>query len=402
MFSIFVLSKFNRNIERNGLTMKKVQIIEKSCHREGLKVERLRNFFRQNGYELVNDDTGLDPTNKYAYPLEELVISPEADIFVLTTCSFSESIENGDFEALNMIKRDKKPDANIIVAGCLVKISPERLASEFTGDVFDAKSYHLIDDYVEHTISFGDIDNVNYQKNTDNYFIKIQDGCNQRCSYCAIWKAAGVNTSKPINEVIAEFQKGLDEGHKKFYFLGECMGAYGLDVGYSLSTLLDRVCELQGEFDLLIEDISPVYFLKNFEAIKRICEKNIIRSLHVPIQSGCTRIVQLMNRRCDMQMVLEKFLEIKRILPHIILSSAVIVGFPTETWDELLESLAYCKNARFDTVACHVYSNRPGSKASRMEGQIEEDEKYRRYSYFKENFQGETRIDPNQRKYIGE
>lgn len=382
--------------------MKKVQIIEKSCHREGLKVEKLRNYFRQNGYELVNDGTGLDPTNKYAFPLEDLEISPEADVFVLTTCGFSKSIEDGDFDALKMIHQYKKPSAKVIVGGCIVKIAPDRLDKEFDGDRFDAKSYHLLDEFVEHDIPFSEIENGNIMNNTDNYFIKIQDGCNHRCAYCSIWRAAGKSVSKPMDEVIKEFQYGIRQEFKHFYFLGECMGAYGLDFGSNFGELLDEIGKLEGDFDLLIEDISPQYFLKNYESIKELCVKGVIRSLHVPVQSGNDRILKLMRRAGDMKLVTEKMKEIKELAPDITLSSAVIVGFPTETEEEFEESIEYCKESCFDSVACHVFSARVGAPAATMDGQLSEEEKYRRYCIFKDRFSGVTRIDPNQRKYVGE
>ncbi|ADL52817.1 radical SAM protein [Clostridium cellulovorans] len=382
--------------------MKKVQIVEKSCHREGLKVEKMRNFFRENGYELVNDGTGLDPTNKYAFPLEDLVISPEADLFVLTTCGFSKSIEDGDFDALKMIMKYKKPSAKVIVGGCIVKIAKERLDEEFDGERFDAKSYNLLDEFVEHKVSFDEIKDGNVMNFTDNYFIKIQDGCNHRCSYCAIWKAAGKSTSKPIAEVIEEFNYGLRQGFKHIYFLGECMGAYGLDFGSNFAELLEEIDKIEGDYDLLIEDISPIYFLRNYEAIKKLCIKGVIRSLHVPIQSGCDRILKLMMRTGDMALVKEKMQELKNAAPNTTLSSAVIVGFPTETVEEFQETLEYCKDSCFDTVACHVFSARDGAPAAEMDGQVDEEEKYRRYTEFKEKFVGITRVDPNQRKYVGE
>lgn len=382
--------------------MKKVQIVEKSCHREGLKVERLRNYFRKNGYELVNDGTGLDPTNKYAFPLEDLEISPEADVFVLMTCGFSKSIEDGDFEALKMILKYKKPSAKVIVGGCIVRIAPERLDKEFDGDRFDAKSYHLIDDFVEHDIPFSEIEDGNVMNFTDNYFIHIQDGCNHRCSYCAIWRAAGKSTSKPIDQVISEFKYGIRQGFKHFYFLGECMGSYGLDFGSNFGELLDEVGKLEGDFDLLIEDISPVYFLNNYESIKKLCQSGVLRSVHVPIQSGCDRILKLMRRGGDMKEVMAKMKELKEIAPNVTLSSAVIVGFPSETEEEFQSSIQYCQEAKFDTVACHVFSCREGAPAASFEGQISDEEKYRRYCEFKEKFQGITRVDPNQRKFVGE
>ncbi|MBC2581085.1 radical SAM protein [Clostridium sp. DJ247] len=382
--------------------MKKVQIIEKSCHREGLKVERMRDFFRANNYELVNDDTGLDPTNKYAFPLENLVIHPDADIIVLTTCGFSKAIEDGDFEALKIINENKKPSAQVIVGGCVNEIAKERLAKEFHGPTFNAKSYHKLNDFIEHSVDFNDIPKVNRLKNTDNFFIKIQDGCNHRCSYCAIWKAAGKSVSKPIDAVITEFKNGLKNGYKHFYFLGECLGSYGLDFGSSLGELLRQFRTIDGDYDILIEDVHPVYFLKCFEDIKELCKMGKIRSFHTPIQSGSNRILKLMNRQCDMEKIKKYLLELREACPEMTLSSAVIVGFPTETKEELEETINYCKEATFDTVACHMFSARPGAVAAEMDGQISEEEKAERYHIFKSNFTGKTRVDPNQRKYVGE
>ncbi len=382
--------------------MKKVQIVEKSCHREGLKVERMRDYFKANGYELVNDDTGLDPTNKYAYPLENLVIHPDADIIVLTTCGFSKAIEDGDFEALKIINENKKKDAKVIVGGCILEIAKERLDKEFDGPTFDAKSYFKMDDYVEHTVDYSEIAEPNRLKNTDNFFIKIQDGCNHRCAYCAIWKAAGPSKSKPLDKVMEEFHSGLEAGYKHFYFLGECSGAYGLDFGSNLSELLKQFKTIDGDYDILLEDVHPWYFLKSFEDLKELCVQGKIRSFHTPIQTGSERVLKLMKRQSDMKKVMDNLKELRAACPDLVLSSAVIVGFPTETEEELQESIDYCNEATFDTVACHMFSARPGSVAAEMDGQIPEEEKAKRYHTFKANFAGRTRVDPNQRKYVNE
>lgn len=382
--------------------MKKVQIVEKSCHREGLKVERMREFFRANGYELVNDDTGIDPTNRYAFPLENLTIHPEADIIILTTCGFSQAIEDGDFTALQIINEAKKPSAEVIVAGCLTKIASERLTKEFDGAFFDAKSYHRLNELIPHTKNFECVIEPNNVKNCDDFLIKIQDGCNHRCSYCVIWKAAGKSRSKPIAAVINEFKRGLQDGYKHFYFLGECSGAYGLDFGSNLGELLRQFKNIDGDYDILIEDVAPIYFLNCFEELKELCKMGKIRSFHTPIQSGSDRILRLMRRQCNMKEVKRRLLELRAICPTITLSSAVIVGFPTETHEDLYESIAYCNEATFDTVACHTFSIRPGAEAAEMSGQIDEREKAARYHMFKNSFTGKVRIDPNQRKHVHE
>jgi tRNA A37 methylthiotransferase MiaB len=206
--------------------MKKVQIIEKSCHREALKVERVRDYFEANGYELIPDNINTDPTNKYAFPMENLKIDPTADIIVLTTCGFTQEIEDGDFEALELIKKHKKKSALVILAGCIIEIAPVRVKKAFSGPNFNSKSYHELDHILGNVdVNFQDISEPNKMRNTEKYFIQIQEGCNNRCSFCAIWRTVGRNKSKPIAEVIGEFHKGLNDGCREFYLLGHCAGA---------------------------------------------------------------------------------------------------------------------------------------------------------------------------------
>jgi threonylcarbamoyladenosine tRNA methylthiotransferase MtaB len=258
----------------------------------------------------------------------------------------------------------------------------------------------MLNELIPHTIPFEDVTETNVVKNSDNFLIQIQDGCNHRCTYCVIWKAAGKNVSKPISEVMREFNRGLQQGYKHFYFLGECSGAYGLDFGSSLGELLRQFHTIDGDYDILIEDVAPLYFLNSFEDLKILCTQGKVRSFHTPIQSGSNRILNLMRRKCDMEKVKARLLELREACPKIILSSAVIVGFPTETTEELQETIDYCNDATFDSVACHMYSPRPGSVAAEMDGQITEEEKVNRYNIFKSKFNGIVRVDPNQRKSV--
>lgn len=380
--------------------MPKLQIIEKSCHREGLKVQRLRNFFEGNGYTVVKNDWEVDPTNKYAYALEKIEIDPTADVIILTTCGFTKAIEDGDFNALDIIRKNKKPTAKVIVAGCLVKINPERVAKEFDGPMFDAHSYKKINDIINPKIPYQDFPEPNNMLHANKYFIHIQSGCSNRCSYCAIWKTLGKIVSKPIEKVMAEFRRGLQAGHKEFYLIGECSGAYGLDFGKNLGSLLSEFLKFEEDFTIVLEDVSPMYLPKCFAPLKELCARKNIESFHSPIQSGNPRILRLMNRHYDLVQFKSMLLEIRNATPDIILSSSVIVGFPSETREEMYNSIRFCKEATFDTVACHMFSARPGAKAAEMPNQIPHEEKAERYKIFQAEFEGITRIDPNQRKFV--
>lgn len=381
--------------------MKKVQIIEKSCHREALKVERVRDFLRANDYELLKDDIGIDPTTRYAFPLQNLEIDPTADVIVLSTCGFKQEVEDADFEALKIIHKEKRADTPVIVVGCLKQLAPERLKREFKGSTYGPDEYERLDEVFEHKVSFKDVPEPNILKNTDNYFIQIQSGCNNRCSYCSIWRTIGKNNSKPLEKILDEITFGIENGYKHFYFLGHCAGAWGMDQGNNLSGLLKEIASIDGDFDIVLEDVSPKYYLKAHKELLNLCKQGKVKQFHTPIQSANDRILKLMNRKSGiMDELKEKLQELREVKPDISLSSSVILGFPSETEDELNETIDFCKSIPFDTVACHVFSKRPGAPAAEMENQHSEEELARRYNIFKEQFEGTTRVDPNTRPLV--
>jgi MiaB/RimO family radical SAM methylthiotransferase len=381
--------------------MPRVQIIEKSCHREGLKVERLRNFFEGNGYIVVEGNHGLDPTNKYAFPLEDLRIDPDADLYVLTTCGFTQAIEDGDFSALALINKHKRDDAQVILGGCLTKINPERVASEFGGSTFDMDDYSKINTLVNAKVPLEQFPEPRHMPNTERFFITIQEGCSSRCSYCSIWKT-GDNRSRPMEEILSKFREGLDRGHRRIYFIGENAGSYGLDLEprTNLGNLLSEVLKFKEDFKLVLEDVNPMYVKKNFAPLLELCRQNKVESFHCPIQSANPRILRLMRRMCKMDEFLGMIQQLRAASSDLILSSAVIVGFPSETREELDETIKFCHAAGYDTVACHMFSQRPGNPANDMPGQISHEEKVWRYRHFKEQFKGTTRVDPNQRPLV--
>lgn len=381
--------------------MPRVQIIEKSCHREGTKVERLRQFFEGNGYIISKTHHELDPTNKYAFPMEELTIDPDADLYVLTTCGFTQAIEDGDFDALAMIKKYKREDAKIILGGCLTKINPERVEKEFGGPTFDMDDYDKVTELVGAKVPLSSFPEPTSMPNTDRYFITIAEGCSNRCSFCSIWKT-GNNRSRSVDEIMHRFQEGMKQGHKRFYLIGENGGAYGLDLKprRNLGYLLDKFVHVDADFKLVLEDINPMYLRKNFDPLLELCKQGKLELFHSPIQSGSPRVLRLMRRMFRLEDFLEKLQKLREASSELILSSAIIVGFPSETREELEMSIKFCHDADYNTVACHMFSQRPGNPSNDMADQIDEDEKVWRYNHFKANFTGKTRVDPNQRPLV--
>jgi tRNA A37 methylthiotransferase MiaB len=192
-----------------------------------------------------------------------------------------------------------------------------------------------------------------------------------------------------------EFHRGISEGHKKIFIIGEAAGSYGMDFGKNIGDLLDAIIKVDADFQLVLEDISPWYIPKCIDQLKTLASMQKIELLHSPIQSSSDRILKLMGRSCDMKQFQDSFRQIREVSKDITLSSAVIVGFPTETREELEATIEYCQNTTFDSVACHMFSPRPETKAAEMVDQISQDEKVYRYKRFKEAYEGITRIDPN-------
>lgn len=383
--------------------MPRVQIIEKSCHREGLKVQRLRKFFEKNGYTVAKPHHELDPTNKYAFPLEDLHVDPDADLYVLTTCGFTQAIEDGDFAALDMINKYKREDAQVVLGGCLTKINPERVAKEFSGPTFDMDDYVKLNSIIDAKVGYETIPEPSNMANTDRYFITMQEGCSNRCSFCSIWKT-GNNRSRPPEEIVAKFKHGLETGHRRIYLIGENAGSYGLDLRprSSLGHILSEFLKFDEDFKLVLEDVNPMYLKKNFEPLLELCKQDKVELFHSPIQSGSPRILRLMRRMFRIDDFLSKIQQLRAASSNVMLSSAVIVGFPSETREELEMSIKFCEAADYNTVACHMFSQRPGNPSNDMPNQISEEEKVWRYRRFQSAFKGATRVDPNQRPLVGD
>lgn len=385
--------------------MKKAQIIVTSCNRRSLELEQVKNFLKKNEYSIINED---------------FEVSKDADLILLSTCGFTTAAEDFGIETLCRIQREKKPSSKVIVCGCLPEINPDRLFEVFDGDTFGPRSYEHLNDIIgaemryeefsrpntlqikslktrirdaEKLISSydGSFQGLNYLMtrirnygvrnviskvtgyDQDKFYIQIQEGCPCKCSYCVIRFAIKELKSKPINDVIGEFQKGLKQGYKKFYFMGDSAGAYGLDNGEHLGNLLKKVLEIDQDFSLNLTDISPVFLHLCFNEIKALCAKNKISTLYIPIQSGNPRILKLMRRNCNMARVRDMLLELKSI-NSLMIGTSIIVGFPSETREDLNDTIEFCEQVGFDWIYCHSFSARPGTVAAKLSCQLSPEE----------------------------
>jgi tRNA A37 methylthiotransferase MiaB len=223
------------------------------------------------------------------------------------------------------------------------------------------------------------------------FYIQIQEGCPCKCSYCAIRLAIKDLKSKPVDDVIEELREGLERGYKKFCLMGDSAAAYGLDIGTNLGNLLGRVREIERNFSLNLTDISPTFLEPCFAEIRALCRDDRIHSLYVPIQSGSPRILRLMKRSCNLDRVKDMLLELKSI-SRVMIGTSIIVGFPSETSEELKDTIDFCRQVSFDWIYCHSFSARPETEAARLPGQFSAAEVLRRSRLARSALHDKTRI----------
>jgi threonylcarbamoyladenosine tRNA methylthiotransferase MtaB len=237
------------------------------------------------------------------------------------------------------------------------------LLKTFDGSISSAK-------YISRRISNGVNkrlirNNLVHLNSQDFFYIQIQEGCSMQCSYCSIKDAIGPLRSRPMAEILDEFNSGLVRGFRNFQFMGDNAGSYGLDNNQSFSELLQKVSEIDGEFIVELTDINPVYLKRIAPGVKSLIEKKRLSSLYVPIQSGSERILRQMKRGSNMSQaksILRGFREAGS--GRFRMGTSVIVGYPGETMEELMSTISFCREARFDWIWCHSFSAQPNQPAA--------------------------------------
>ncbi|MDD2907736.1 MAG: radical SAM protein [Candidatus Gracilibacteria bacterium] len=244
---------------------------------------------------------------------------------------------------------------------------------EITGDIIKSGNY-IINENIEY-----DYEKYNYLDDiSGEYPIEICTGCGGYCTYCDIRNVAGFVNSVPLEKVIAKINRGISLGYKKIHFIDEDSASYGLDIGIDFADLLNEVAKINGDFKLRIFYFEPGRLEKLYEKI----DKNVWNKVDhfcVPLQTNSQRILKLMNRRYDINNVIEIVKKIKEKNKNITITTQFIYGFPTETFDEF-KSYFSVMNI-FDEIWFWYYSDRKGTKSVDFIGKIDKKEMMRRLVY---------------------
>jgi len=384
------------------------------CERRKLDIRRIATYFTKNGYQIITNPR-------------------KTDIIILSTCGANDILTNYH---LDNVKRFKKYRADLIVTGCIPDTDKGKFEKIYDGKFITTKNLEKIDTYFpDNKIKFNEIEDCNQPWITideskinnvfkklfmstviskklyvgfldyllkkfineghllldnlldlpfdDFYTIRISEGCLGNCSYCSIKRALGRFQSKPFDQCITEFKKGLDAGFSNFFITAEDTGAYGKDIGKTFVDLLDELTKIKGKYSIGILEINPVWLIQQIDSFEGILKRGKIKAINVPVQSGSNRILKLMHRYSNSEKIQDVLLRLKKAHPDLTLGTHVIVGFPTETEEEFKETLQLVKKTKINIGALVPMSIKQDTVAENIEPKITRNEISRRLKYGK-------------------
>ena len=326
----------------------------------------------------------------YSTPVES---EEEADIIVFNTCCIRENAENHAFGNIGNLKKLKKRKKELIVAvgGCMAQEEGKaQLLKEkfpFIDIIFGthnvAELGTLIDALREKRKK--QVSVLPERKETEdritpvrtsypNAWVNITYGCNNFCTYCIVPYVRGRERSRRAEVILEEVESLVREGYKEITLLGQNVNSYNSDGqgGMSFPELLDRCALIEGKFRLRFMTSHPKDFTKELALVMQKHDK-ICNLLHLPVQAGSDRILTLMNRRYTREKYMSEIRMLRELIPNCAVTTDLIVGFPTETEEDFLQTLSLVKEADFSSAFTFVYSPRTGTKAAQMEGRIPEE-----------------------------
>jgi threonylcarbamoyladenosine tRNA methylthiotransferase MtaB len=356
------------------MTMRKAALHNLGCKVNAYETEAMQQLLEDAGYEIVPFKDG-------------------ADVYIINTCSVTNV---ADKKSRQMLHRAKKmnPDSVVVAVGCYVQAAKEDLEKDMAVDLIIGNNkkkdlvgllerYFADRDDREEVIDIaatGEYEELHIRKIADHTraFIKVQDGCNQFCSYCIIPYTRGRVRSRAIGDVVKEVEGLAGAGYKEIVLTGIHLSSYGVDFPeekrenlLSLITCLDKI---QGIERIRLGSLEPRIITEEFvSALAGL--KSICPHFHLSLQSGCNATLARMNRHYTAQEYLERCVILRKHFDNPAITTDVIVGFPGETVEEFDETKRFLETVRFYEMHIFKYSKREGTRAAVMENQVPEQDK---------------------------
>lgn len=355
---------------------KKAHIITYGCQMNFNESAKMQNMLQKVGYTMVDNPE-------------------DANLVLINTCTVREGAASKVYSELGRLKEIKqsKKDYLIGVTGCLAQEERENFIKRtpYVDLVLGNQNIAFLPDIIDGIIS-GEISNVVMVNNKDvlprrvdadfgndvSASIAISYGCNNYCTFCIVPHVRGKERSVPLNEILDDVKKYTKKGYKEILFLGQNVNSYGNDLRKDNKTtfanLLKESANIEGDF--WIKYISPHPKDFNDELIQIIKENpKISRMLHLPLQSGSSKILKKMKRAYTKEEYINLALKIKKEIPDIALTTDIIVGFPGETEQDFNDTLEVLEKIKFENAFMFMYSKRSNTPAEKYENQVDEETK---------------------------
>ena len=355
--------------------MRKAALHNLGCKVNAYETEAMQELLEQAGYQIV--------------PFEE-----QADVYIINTCTVTNVADRKSRQMIHRARK-KNPGAVIVAAGCYVQTkdtagldadidivignNKKKEIAKVLEDYFrergaGAKKIERLD--IGHTSEYEDL-TVSHTAGHTRVFLKVQDGCNQFCSYCIIPYARGRVRSRSREEVVAEVRRLAERGYKEVVLTGIHLSSYGTDIGDDLLSLILSVHQVEGICRIRLGSLEPGIITEEFARTLSECPK-FCPHFHLSLQSGCDATLKRMNRRYDTAQYEEKCQILRKYFQDPALTTDVIVGFPGETEEEFEASRAFIDRINFYETHIFKYSRREGTRAAVMDGQVPDSVKTKR------------------------
>ena len=318
-----------------------------------------------------------------------------AAVVVLNTCAIRDHAEKRVYGTLGALTHTKKadPEQVICLCGCMAQrpevVEKVRQSYRHVDLVFGPQALWkfpelLYNVYTQRRRVFSVADEHGaiaegmpvVREGRTRAWVSIMYGCNNFCSYCIVPYVRGRERSRDPEQIIAEVRQLVADGFKEITLLGQNVNSYGkdLDTPYDFADLLTALDGIDGDYLIRFMSSQPKDAThKLFDVMAR--SRHVAKQLHLPVQSGCDRVLRAMNRPYDKAKYLELITYARKVMPELVLTSDVIIGFPGETEAEAMETVALVEQVRFDALFTFIFSPRPGTPAAKMDDPVSREEK---------------------------
>lgn len=340
----------------------KVGLCNLGCKVNTYEMEYIASLFKERGYEICD-------------------FNDFCDVYVVNTCTVT---NNSDVKSRKMINHPKKINKNscLVVCGCFIESAKDYKNDDIDiilGNYNKSKVVDLVEEFFRNKekisqkfnlneVEFEDM-NIKHFENRTRAFVKIQDGCENFCTYCIIPYVRGKCRSKKEDNVLSEITTLVNNGYNEIVLTGIHTGNYGVDINTNFSSILEKILNIKGLKRLRISSIEITELDDKF--LELLKNKTLCNHLHIPLQSGGEKTLKRMNRKYDKKYFKEEIEKIRKIRLDISITTDVIVGFPGETDEDFNECVDFIKEINFSKLHVFPYSKRDGTVAAKMKEQID-------------------------------